>query len=172
LFGLQLTLAELLLKNRELILRPSQLRVSLRELRASLLLSRANLLIVERCDRVSGFDAVAFAKPDFQDAPARFWRDCGVIALDSAAQADDAVRCARAREENSPCEKRSAGYDQQDDENSKSTRQGTDLRGRDEFCLGILLTLFWSAFRVLIFFHFRLSVFFGGVRYYAFDLPR
>ena len=88
--NLQLALVQLLLEDGDLLARGLALRLRPRERGLGLVLARANLRVVEDGDDVSGVDAVALAYADLEDAAGGLGGYGGVVALDAAADGDDA----------------------------------------------------------------------------------
>src|SRR5262249_41369859 len=119
----QLILSELLLKNGDLLSRRVRSRHRLPQRGASLILARQKLFLTEDRNRLSGLDAVALSEADFENAPGRFRRHGGIVALDPAAQNDDARRRATLCKEQLPEQKRGRRHhDKQDEWNDESAK--------------------------------------------------
>ena len=74
LFGHQLVLLQLLFVNRNLVAGRFRPGIGAGERGARLIFARPHLRVVENGDGVAGFDSVAFAHADFDNAPGRFGR--------------------------------------------------------------------------------------------------
>ncbi len=112
LFGEQLVLQQLLLVNRNLVVGRFRSCLGAGEGGAGLVFTRPHLCVVQRGNRVAGLDGVAFTYTDFDNAPGGLWRDGRIVAFDTAADSDNAVRNPGVREITSPDEE--SGYTQHD----------------------------------------------------------
>src|SRR5262249_31482714 len=95
---------------------------------ARLIFARQKLFFTEDRNRLSGLDEVALAEANLDNAPLRFRRYGGIVALDPSAQNDDALGHATLCKEKFPDQKRRAGarnkQDEQNDEAAKARADG------------------------------------------------
>ena len=112
LFRHQFVLLQSLLVNRNLIVGRFRSGLGAGEGGAGLVFTRPDLGVVQGGNRVAGFDGIAFAHTDFDNAPGRFRRDRRIVAFDTAAHSDNAVRNPGVRKITSPDEE--GGYTQRD----------------------------------------------------------
>ncbi len=104
-FGLlrhQLVLLQLLFVNGNLIGGRFGSGIRASQSGTGLVFTRADLGVVKKGKGIAGFDSVAFAHADFDDAALGFRRDGGIVAFDAPAQRDNAVGNTRVGEVASP----------------------------------------------------------------------
>src|SRR5262245_39093683 len=126
-FHLYLALSQLLREDGDLI--PGRLRFRLRlpQRGEGLVLARAKLFEIENRDGFSGLDTVALSEWHFENAPGRYRRHGGIVALDTSAQSDDVLGHAALCKEQFPDQKRRAGERyKQDNQNDEAAKERAD----------------------------------------------
>jgi len=127
LLGLKIVLLELLLEDGDLVVRHLDARFGPVHGGAGLFFAGADLGVVEGGDDVAGFDGIAFADADIDDASGSLGRDGGVVAFDASADGDDAVGDGRVGEVAAPDEE--GGDAEDDDEQREDLARGRAAAG-------------------------------------------
>jgi hypothetical protein len=92
-----------------------------------LVLARAKLFEIENRDCFSGPDTVALSEAHFKNAPGRYRRHGGIVALDPPAQSDDVLGHAGLCKEQFPDQKRRHRQrDKQDQQNDEAAKERAD----------------------------------------------